>query len=183
MNEIDDCIIFVNVFLLTQFAAYPEVVGFRKCHYINKEMSILEMENKEKIRSRIKKLLSRAESNYSAEAEQALLKAQQLMMEHGINKADIEQEDVQTVVEKKAYHSQVTLWQGGLAEVIASNFRCISIWNFECHAGKQKRVMTFIGFEEDAAIVFRSVLMEQRNIIMRYEVKVPSQKQFMVLRN
>lgn len=112
----------------------------------------MEIENKEKIRSRIKKLLNRAESNYSAEAESALLKAQQLMLEHGINKEDIETEDVQTVVERKAYHSQVTLWQGGVARVIASNFRCKHVWDTEYHAGKKKRVMTFIGFEEDAAI-------------------------------
>ena len=52
-------------------------------------MDLLNTNNQEKIMSRIKKLLDRGESNYSAEAESALLKAQQLMMEHGISKDDL----------------------------------------------------------------------------------------------
>jgi len=118
----------------------------------------LNTDNKEKLKVRIKKLLDRAESNYAAEAESALLKAQKLMVEHGITNKDLENTDVKSVVEIKAYHSQGSLWQGKVAYAIASNFRCKSYWDYEYRIGKRQRVMTFIGFEEDVAIAKEAYL-------------------------
>ena len=116
------------------------------------------IEDKEKIMNRIKKLLDRAESNYSAEAESALLKAQQLMMQNGISKGDIEDIDVQPVIEKQAHHSQVSLWQGQVAYIIASNFRCKCYWHIDYQTGTKKRTMTFVGFKEDTVIAAEAYL-------------------------
>ena len=131
-------------------------------------MDLLNTNNQEKIMSRIKKLLDRGESNYSAEAESALLKAQQLMMEHGISKDDLDDIGLKPVIERQAHQSQVSLWQGKVAYVIAANFRCKCFWHNENYAGKKKKIMTFVGFEEDVAIATQaylySIALVNRNI-------------------
>jgi len=49
----------------------------------------MDTKSKTKIISKVQKLFARTESNFEAEAEAALLKAQQLMMEHGLSISDI----------------------------------------------------------------------------------------------
>ena len=51
-----------------------------------------------KVISKIQKLFARTESTFSAEAENALLKAQELMLKHGLTMEDI---DLQTPVNDK----------------------------------------------------------------------------------
>jgi hypothetical protein len=118
----------------------------------------VDITHREKIMKRIKKLLDRAESNYSAEADSALLKAQQLMIQNGISKDDIEDIDLQPVIEKQAYHSQTSLWQGKVAYIIAANFRCKCYWHIDYQSGTKKKIMTFVGFEEDTVIATEAYL-------------------------
>ena len=107
-----------------------------------------------KIITRIQKLLALSASNFKEEAESALLKAQKLILQHGVSSAEIsfDSDAHEPVVEREVYHSQTPLWHGQLAEVLASNFRCRTIWFTRYRNDKKIRVMTFIGHEQDADV-------------------------------
>lgn len=107
-----------------------------------------------KIIVRIQKLLALSTSNFKEEAESALLKAQKLMLLHGLNNEDVTAECPahEAVVEREVYHSQTPLWHGRLAVILASNFRCRSIWFNRYRNDKKIRVMTFVGYEQDAEV-------------------------------
>ena len=107
-----------------------------------------------KILARIQKLLALSTSNFKEEAESALLKAQKLMLQHGVSSAEISFDSAahEPVVEREVYHSQTPLWHGRLAAVLASNFRCRTIWLTRYRNDKKIRVMTFIGHEQDADV-------------------------------
>ena len=107
-----------------------------------------------KIIVRIQKLLALSTSNFQEEAESALLKAQKLMLLHGLSSADFSSDGAahEPVVEKEVYHSQAPLWHGRLAVVLASNFRCRTIWLTRYRNDKKIRVMTFIGYKQDAEV-------------------------------
>lgn len=109
---------------------------------------------KEKIINKIQKLFARRQSSFAAEAETALLMAQKLMLEHGLKIEDIEQapREELKVIEESAYHSQTPLWHGRIAVILSNNFRCKCIWTWQYRNGKKIKIMTFIGFPEDAAI-------------------------------
>ena len=87
-----------------------------------------------KILARIQKLLALSTSNFKEEAESALLKAQKLMLQHGVSSAEISFDSAahEPVVEREVYHAQTPLWHGRLAAVLASNFRCRTIWLCPC---------------------------------------------------
>lgn len=108
-----------------------------------------------KIISRIQKLLALSTSNFQGEAESALLKAQKLMFLHGLAGEDINPAIAshEGVTEKEVQHSQTPLWHGKVAVILASNFRCESMWRIQVKGAKRIRIMTFIGFEQDAEIV------------------------------
>lgn len=114
----------------------------------------------EKIINKIQKLFARKQSNYAAEAETALLVAQKLMIQHGLTMQDIGQlpSEECKVAEQSAYHSQTPMWHGKIANILAKNFRCKSIWLWKNRNGNTVRVMTFIGYPEDAAIVKEAYL-------------------------
>lgn len=130
-----------------------------------------------KIVARIQKLLALSTSNFKEEAESALLKAQKLMLLHGLNSEEISSgsDAHEPVVEREVYHSQTPLWHGRLAVVLASNFRCRTIWLTRYRNDKKIRVMTFIGHEQDAdvaaaayAFAIALVKYNQRCIKKRY---------------
>lgn len=104
-----------------------------------------------KIITRIQKLLALSNSNFQEEAESALLKAQKLMLLHGLSSEDFSSDGAahEPVV---VYHSQTPLWHGRLAVVLASNFRCRTIWLTQYRNDKKIRVMTFIGYKQDAEV-------------------------------
>ena len=130
-----------------------------------------------KIVARIQKLLALSTSNFKEEAESALLKAQKLMLLHGLNSEEVSPDSAahEPVVEREVYHSQTPLWHGRLAVVLASNFRCRTIWITQYRNDKKIRVMTFIGHEQDAdvaaaayAFAIALVKYNQRCIKKRY---------------
>lgn len=111
---------------------------------------------KDRIVSKIQKLLARTQSNYAAEAESALLKAQELMVQHGLSLRDVQEtqpEEAQNVEERGVFHSQAPMWHGRIARILADNFRCHSIWLWQYRAGRNIRVITFIGLTDDVQIV------------------------------
>jgi len=113
---------------------------------INKEPST-------KVISRIQKLLARRRSSFIAEADTALLKAQALMVEHGLTMADIEGQEInQPVLQEKIYNSVAPIWHGKLADILATNFRCKGFWQYLRDNGKLKKIMMFLGYEEDVKI-------------------------------
>lgn len=110
----------------------------------------------DKLINKIEKLLARKESSFKAEAEAALIKAQELMIKNGISLDDIPSASTQNqpnVTEERVYHPQAPLWHGTIASILADNFRCKSIWSIEFRNNRRLRVMTFIGLADDAAIV------------------------------
>ena len=97
-----------------------------------------------KIISRIQKLLSLSTSNFQGEAESALLKAQKLMLLHGLAGEDINPDIAahEPIAEKEVQHSQTPLWHGKVAVILASNFRCESMWRIQVKGSKRIRIMT-----------------------------------------
>lgn len=98
--------------------------------------------------SKIEKLLALAGNNPSeAEAQAAMLKAQELMAQHNLDMAqfkDQPKEKKEAVVDYfKGYHN--TGWAISLAKVICDNFRC----NLLRAAGYG---LVFVGLKEDVAI-------------------------------
>lgn len=92
-------------------------------------MNMKEQE-KEKVLNKVRRILLIAQkTNYEGEAETAMLKAQALMVEHGLTVEDVsadEEGDGQEVisVEADAMGQRLTHWRGTLAVIIAENFRC-----------------------------------------------------------
>lgn len=108
-------------------------------------------ENK-RIADKIRKLFALASSGYEAEAESAMLKAQQLLAEHGLTMSEIKndqyQQKQQIVEGAVESYSRPQWWVGHLAAVIAENFRCYSIYT----KNYDKKILQFIGRENDVEI-------------------------------
>lgn len=113
------------------------------------------MEN-ERIIERVKKILALAENNpFQEEAETAMLKAQELLIAHGLTMAQVgDRKTKQDVIENGFYVTRVVeQWMGMLLNVVADHARCKAFWNrhrngynsFEYRA-------VFIGTEDDAAV-------------------------------
>lgn len=104
--------------------------------------------DKEKVISKIEKLLALAGNNPSEqEAQAAMLKAQKLMAEHNLNMAHFQDQPQENKEAKvgyvKGYHN--TSWAISLARVISNNFRC----NLLRSPGYG---LCFVGLQEDVAI-------------------------------
>lgn len=98
--------------------------------------------------SKIEKLLSLAGNNPSeAEAQAAMLKAQQLMAEHNISMESIQEQDPsqKEIVQEWVKGGQSCQWMRGLAQVIANNFRCTFL------VGRGYGLV-FVGVKEDVGI-------------------------------
>ena len=106
---------------------------------------------KENILEKVRKILAIAEkSNFAEEAEIAMLKAQQLLVEHGLSLSDVSEEAIEkNVVTLDADElGQKVHWRGLLSVIVGSNFRCVPYWN---GWGNHYR-LRFIGLETDAQV-------------------------------
>lgn len=106
------------------------------------------MENRERIKEKIRKVLELAKNNPSKEESiSASLKAQKLMMEY-----DIEMEEIEDIEElKELGEVYIDLgtgnkWKVMLAHVVAKNFRCKVYFNNNLTG------VTFYGYKTDADI-------------------------------
>ena len=105
------------------------------------------MEN-EKILAKIKKLFELSGNNPSEEeAKSAALKAQQLMVEYGIEYAEVQATDVSKTEPIGTVECEVPAkkWKYELARLVANNFRCK-------HFLRGKDVIVFFGHKTDALI-------------------------------
>jgi hypothetical protein len=102
----------------------------------------------EKIIGKIRKLLEMTQENGASENEAvvAALKAQKLMAEYNLNIADIETKDESSaIVEESFACGNGDKWKYGLANIIATNFRCKTYFIGKLH-------VVFYGYESDAKI-------------------------------
>lgn len=122
----------------------------------------------DKIIDKIDKLLRLSRSDNENEARAAMIKAQELIAKHNINRNELGQEEERQVVTmtSQAFREE---WVQMLAGVIASNFRCRAVI-LTMYSGSFK--IRFFGFYEDAAVCIN---------IFQYAIKV-IRKRFGTLR-
>lgn len=110
--------------------------------------------SKEKMIERIKNLLELANNKGANEfeAQDALLKAQRLMIKYKIEESDVNADSINKNVVRK--YTGVTMtartgrWKSTLAKVIASNFLC----KFHLSQDRTQYEIVFTGFEDDTEI-------------------------------
>ena len=119
------------------------------------------MEEREVI-VKIQKLLALSKSSNENEAQNAMLKAQKLLIKYKLSSQEVEsysKENVKLEDLKTEQKFRGKSWKGNLARVIADNFRCFIYYNTGNY--KVHRVC-FYGKEEDVIIA---------NIMFEYAVK------------
>ncbi|TEB15149.1 hypothetical protein Psfp_02325 [Pelotomaculum sp. FP] len=104
----------------------------------------------ERIIEKIRKLLSLTKSNYREEAEAALLKAQELMAQHGLTMTEVgsqkdKGEDKQVVDTCISEKHRNTWYEKRLSAIIGENFRCHPYVTLG-------RGIYFIGLKDDVEI-------------------------------
>lgn len=113
----------------------------------------------ENIKEKISKLLALSKSTYEAEAQSALLKAQELMAEHKLTIKDFDGSDKANIV-KRALNvtctSMTNPWALKLATIVAKRY-CCKCFLYRAKKGKKKTI-AFVGLEEDFAICERAYL-------------------------
>jgi hypothetical protein len=82
-----------------------------------------------------------------------LLKAQQLMLQHGLSLSDIQDHSDEAVIQENIACSQTPSWHGRIAVILANNFRCRIMWNHITLNGKKAKVVCFIGYASDIEVV------------------------------
>lgn len=105
-------------------------------------------------KDKIKKLLALAASDNEHEAKAALLKAKELMAEHKITEAELEdlkEKEVRKVMTGVTYTNRTTIWVGQLAMVIAENYCCRCAAS-RAKSGSQVLEIIFIGLDGDVDI-------------------------------
>lgn len=112
------------------------------------------MINKKKIIEKIQKLLAKKNSNFAAEAENAILKAQKLMLENDIHSGEIETDDLQQgeefVNEAVQQQARPPLWYAAIGKIIGDNFKCSIYWERNSNSGHKK--LHFFGLKSDVEI-------------------------------
>lgn len=110
-------------------------------------------------KDKIKKLLALAESPNENEAQAALLKARQLMAEHKIGEADLEEPEDKEILHKRTsvtFSKRRDGWISNLAVVIAENYCCMaSVGHYKGH---QTYTVQLNGFKNDVEICERMFL-------------------------
>lgn len=104
----------------------------------------------EKIIKKIKKLLALSESSNKNEAQNAMLKVQELLMKHKLSLAEVEKYNVEDIkVDEKITDFTFTKakWKGRLASIIADNLSCYCYYR-TCRT----HIITFMGKEEDVLV-------------------------------
>lgn len=107
------------------------------------------MQENGKIIDKVKKLLALTVSPYADEAEAAMLKAQELLLRHGLTISDIQSEKpAKEVVDERVDVGQKRndWWEKSLAKIIGDNFRC------EHYFIKKRPGIYFIGLKDDVAV-------------------------------
>lgn len=116
----------------------------------------------ENIILKIKKLLALSKSSNQNEAQNAMLKAQKLLIKYKLSLQEIESYSIEKIKIEDFKTNQKfrgKSWKGNLAQVIADNFGCFLYYNTGSY--KVHRVC-FYGKEEDVVIA---------NIMFEYAVK------------
>jgi len=108
------------------------------------------LEEKEKIIDKIKKLLKLAQgTNFEAESQKAMLLAQKLLAENGLEMEEIDSEGETREVENgKTGITVNTTWKRRMAGLITENFRC----QFYMNTRGRTHYAVFLGFKEDVEI-------------------------------
>lgn len=111
-------------------------------------------QEREKVIEKIKKMLMTTTENGASEeeAQAFMLRAQKLMLKHGLSMSDIETEGqaVKEVVEEPGSDFERRVWwKGRLASIIAENFRC---YTFFTNYGNGMMRVKFLGLKEDVEI-------------------------------
>ena len=104
-------------------------------------------------REKIRKLLALAESSNEHEAKAALIKAHQLMAEHGLSVRDLREYTSQTVkkiLTNIGYTKRRDPWIVLLSGILATNYCCKAYVSREKY--KETKYIGFIGLEEDLNI-------------------------------
>jgi hypothetical protein len=103
-----------------------------------------------KVIDKVKKLLALTDSPYADEAEAAMLKAQELLLKHGLSISDIQinEEPAKEVVDEKvlAGRSKISWWEKILSGIIGDNFRCVAYYR------RNEPNVYFIGLKEDVEV-------------------------------
>jgi hypothetical protein len=111
---------------------------------------------KTEVVTKIRKLFALAESDFEAEAESAILKAQELLLQHGLTMTDVEadpsEEKPKVAATEAVDHGRKNVpgWHKRLAVTIARNFRCEVFTDFYDEYDGSGRHIKFLGLEEDA---------------------------------
>ncbi|MBP2645601.1 MAG: hypothetical protein H6Q75_1041 [Firmicutes bacterium] len=123
--------------------------------------------NQEKIVDKIRKLLAKAGSSFSNEAEASILKAQELLAKHKLTMADLDgKQENGKVKEAAVAEFQRRPWYAGvLSAIIADNFRCYSVYFKKNGISK----LCFIGRQEDTAVAREVYLFAFR--VITYKAK------------
>lgn len=122
----------------------------------------------ERVISKIRKLLALTKTNFQSEAEAAMLKAQELLMEHNLSMRDIEDtEEGVVVTEEQLEQKNPQWWFFSLAAIIANNFRCNVIRHGFSYS-RQKN-FRFIGREIDVKIAIE--ILKFAASLIRYNSK------------
>jgi hypothetical protein len=112
--------------------------------------------NDEKIIDKIRKILAKSGNNSSqAEAQSALLKAQELLAKNGLTMEDIKVKTHQDPVVKEIIkRGRVTWWQSRMGVILSNNFRC------ECYisSGSGLIIMGRQGDVEIARVLYEYAL-------------------------
>lgn len=138
---------------------------------------------KEKILDKIRKVLALTKSTYQEEAHAALLKAQELMAQHGLTMAEVQlQQEIgqeQQVVDTCISEKRKNAWyEKSLSVIIGNNFRCHSYTSLG-------RGIYFIGLKEDVEIArevylyaLNTMLYLASEYVKTYRGRVPEQQRF-----
>jgi hypothetical protein len=119
--------------------------------------------DKEKIIAKIRKLLALTQSNFSGEAESAMLKAQQLLMEYNLGMHDVSDiDETIDVIELTLQYHTPPWWYKYLIAAIAENFRCEVLE--ESFYMSYRKVYFLIGREHDARVA-KDVFLYAVNLI------------------
>lgn len=102
---------------------------------------------------KIKKVLALTQSPYPEEAMAAMLKAQELMAQHGLSMSDVnleEKKPEKEVTDQSVYETRrMKWWIKQLSSIIGENFRCHPYYI----ARPNQTRMYFIGLKEDVELV------------------------------
>ncbi|ACV63259.1 hypothetical protein Dtox_2450 [Desulfofarcimen acetoxidans DSM 771] len=105
----------------------------------------------ERVINKIKKVLVLSNSPYPEEAKTAMLKAQELMLQHGLSMADVqfETKEDKEVVDQSVYEvNRITWWKQSLSLIIGDNFRCYPYIKRYSNVTK----VQFVGLQEDVEL-------------------------------